>query len=119
MEIRGRVVSGLGEGQQYIAKYLEYFETTLGFTCHPGTLNMKVEKLPSFTGFKKFRIEPKEQEFGAVDCYLVKINGEYDGAIVIPEKTKYGKDVLEVVAPVNLREELGLKDGDELVCELV
>ncbi|MEM2477681.1 MAG: DUF120 domain-containing protein, partial [Thermoproteota archaeon] len=26
----------------------------------------------------------------------------------------YPKDILEIIAPVNLRETLGLKDGDEI-----
>ena len=44
MEIKGVVVSGVGEGKWYVEKYLPYFEQTLGFTCFPGTLNMKVSK---------------------------------------------------------------------------
>ncbi len=119
MEIRGTVVSGAGEGKWYVEKYLPYFEETLGFTCHPGTLNVKVAQLPVFEGFQKLTITPKEADLVPVDCYLVRINGEHDGAITIPQKTRHGKDILEIVAPVDLRESLGLKDGDEFVCELV
>ena len=118
MEIRGKVVSGLGEGQDYVKKYLPYFEQTLGFTCYPGTLNIEVEKVPSFNDYKKLPIVPKEQEFVQVDCYLVRINDFYDGAIVIPHKTRHGKEIIEIVAPVDLRERLHLKDGDEIKCEL-
>ena len=119
MEIKGTVVSGVGEGQVYVEKYLPYFEDTLGFTCHPGTLNIKVKKEPSLDGFQKFTITPEEEALVPVDCYLVRINGVFDGAIVIPQKTRHGKDIIELVAPVNLREEMKLKDGDEIVCELV
>lgn len=119
MEIRGKVTSGGGEGSQYVRRYIPYFEQALGFTCFPGTLNIKVDVLPSFEGVKKYTVVPEEQDLHPVDCYLVLINGEYDGAIVIPHKTQYGKDLIEVIAPVELRDALALKDGDELVCELV
>ena len=119
MEIRGKVTSGLGEGQKYVEKYIPYFEQALGFTCFPGTLNIKVGKLPQFNGFKKYTLAPTEPNLFPVDCYLVLINGEYDGAIIIPHKTDHDKDTIEVVAPVELRDTLNLKDGDEILCELV
>ncbi len=119
MEIRGRVVSGTGEGQHYVKEYTQYFENALGFTCFPGTLNIKVDQIPNLNGFKKFRVIPEKSEFAPVDCYLVVINDEVDGAIVIPEKTRHGPDIIELIASVNLREHFELKDGDEVVCELV
>ncbi|MBC7129766.1 DUF120 domain-containing protein, partial [Candidatus Bathyarchaeota archaeon] len=33
-------------------------------------------------------------------------------AIIIPEVDGYPGNVMEIIAPVNLREKLGLKDGD-------
>jgi riboflavin kinase len=33
-------------------------------------------------------------------------------AIVIPEIADYPEDVLEVIAPINLRDKLSLKNGD-------
>lgn len=119
MEIKGTVVSGVGEGKWYVEKYLSYFEQTLGFTCYPGTLNMNVKKAPQFDGAKKLRVTPEEKDLVAVDCYLVLINGVYDGAVVIPHITRHGKEIVELIAAVNLREELKLKDGDEVACELV
>lgn len=119
MEIKGTVVSGVGDGKWYVEKYLPYFEQTLGFTCYPGTLNMKVQKAPDFNGAKKISITPAENDLVAVDCYLVLINGVYDGAVVIPRITRHGKEIIELIAAVNLREELKLKDGDEVACELV
>lgn len=41
------------------------------------------------------------------------------GAIVIPEKTRHEKNILEIVAPVNLRKALKLKDGDSIQIEVV
>jgi riboflavin kinase len=47
----------------------------------------------------------------------VLING-VPGAVVIPDRTHYPKDLLEIVSPVKLRDELKLKDGDG-VCIVV
>mgnify|MGYP001558660714 FL=1 len=116
MDVTGKVVSGVGEGAFYVEKYLPYLEGALGFTCYPGTLNMKVLRKPDFDGFKKVTIKP--EELGEVDCYFVSIGG-YDGAIVIPHKTRHDGSIIEIVSAVNLREELKLKNGDEVVCELV
>ena len=117
MIIQGNVISGTGKGQIYIPQYLSYFETMLGFTCFPGTLNIRVKEIPSFDQSKKISIVPDDG--GAVDCYLVTINNQFDGAIVIPYKTEHEKNIIELIAPVNLREELKVQDGDELQCELV
>jgi riboflavin kinase len=35
-------------------------------------------------------------------------------AIIVPEIASYPSDMLEIIAPVNLREKLSLKDGDTL-----
>jgi riboflavin kinase len=39
-------------------------------------------------------------------------------AIVVPEATRHPKDVLEIVAPVSVKEHYGLKDGDEIEVEI-
>jgi riboflavin kinase, archaea type len=115
MQIQGNVVSGVGEGGKYVKEYLPHFEQVLGLSCFPGTLNLRVGLL-DLSGFEKLLVAPVG--FGKVDCYLVRIADTYDGAIVIPHLTRHEKDIIELVAPVDLREELKLQDGDEVVCEL-
>jgi len=119
MHISGEVISGLGEGSLYVNKYLPYFESVLGFTCFPGTLNLNTKQKLDFNGAKKFTIEPEDKNLGKVDCFLVRIHDEFDGAIVIPHKTRHGDTVIELIASVDLRDSLQLKDGDLLTCELV
>jgi riboflavin kinase len=36
------------------------------------------------------------------------------GAVIIPDRTHYPVDLLEIIAPVNLREMLGINDGDNV-----
>ena len=119
MQITGEVTSGLGEGSVYVNKYLPYFESILGFTCFPGTLNLNIKKKLDLNGAKKFTIEPDDKILGKVDCYLVRINDDYDGAIVVPQKTRHNQNIIELIASVDLRNSLQLKDGDTLTCELV
>jgi riboflavin kinase, archaea type len=115
--ITGKVISGLGKGESHVVHYLSHFENVLGFTCFPGTLNIRVAAAPLFSNVKKYSIVPGG--LGQVDCYLVKINEIIDGAIVVPHKTEHDPDVIEIIAAVNLREKLQLHDGDEVTCELV
>ena len=117
MKIKGKVLQGQGKGQYYVQKCLPELEAALGFTCHPGTLNIDIGKALRLPKTKKIVVTFKDS--APVDCYLVKIKDLFDGAIVVPQKTTHGKEIIELVAPVNLRERLYLKDGDEVECELV
>ncbi|HOO53199.1 MAG TPA: DUF120 domain-containing protein [Methanothrix sp.] len=116
--IRGRVAAGLGEGQYYISRagYRRQFSEKIGFTPSPGTLNLKLDEPFALdeSDPRSVRIEGFEDEgrtFGACRCRPVKIMG-IKGAIVRPERTSYPATLLELIAPVNLREALSLSDGD-------
>ncbi len=126
--IRGKIFSGLGEGRYYVSLegYKRQFEEKLGFTPYPGTLNIKIPREQMFFRnrldeeegilIKGFKTE--ERTFGDVKAFRCKING-IEGAIVIPQRTHYPKNVLEVIAPVKLRDVLRLKDGDWVEVEVM
>ena len=40
--------------------------------------------------------------------------GDIKGAIVRPERSSYIPNIVEIIAPMQLRKTLNLKDGDEL-----
>ncbi len=117
--LRGRVFSGGRAGSLFVnlpwAK--KQFEDKLGFTPYPGTLNLKlssrtdIRELRSAT--KGIKIKPPEG-FHEGRCFKALILEKLWGAVVVPEIPKYPHDLLEVLAPVNLRETLGLKDGMEI-----
>ncbi|MDD2638395.1 MAG: DUF120 domain-containing protein [Methanothrix sp.] len=120
VRIKGKVASGLGEGQYYISRegYMRQFSEKLGFDPSPGTLNLLLDEpfALSESDFKSVRIEGFEDEgrtFGACWCRLAKIDG-IKGAIVRPERTSRTATLLELIAPVNLRRSLSLSDGDEV-----
>ncbi len=116
--IRGKIASGLGEGQYYISVggYRNQFKEKLGFDPYPGTLNLKLVEPFAQTAAGSIKIEGFKDEnrtFGECRCYPVKING-IKGAIVRPERSSYPANLVEVIAPVNLRKTFSLSDGDEV-----
>ncbi|MBP2029908.1 riboflavin kinase [Methanohalophilus levihalophilus] len=123
VELHGHVVTGLGEGQYYIGQegYQRQFHEKLGFSPYPGTLNIHLTdfSMKLREGAEKGAVIPLagftdgERTFGGVSCYRVYING-VEAAVVMPDRTHYPKDLLEIVSPVELRKELKLKDGDEV-----
>mgnify|MGYP000058810168 FL=1 len=117
--VKGKVSSGLGDGKRFIQLpwIKKYVQRKFGFDPYPGTLNLC---LPSnaqiFLLLKKnggMRISAKG-DFASGRFYKALIAGKIHGAIVRPEVSGYPENLLEVLAPINLREKLRLKDGDEL-----
>lgn len=118
LRIEGRVFSGKGEGARFIK--LPWVEMQivekLGFTPDFGTLNLKLSKEESRhrTLLKKAEaivISPAKG-FSRGRCFKAELANNLECAIVIPEIPNYPEDMIEVIAPTNLRERLDLKDGD-------
>jgi len=117
--VRGKVSSGIGEGRKFIqlSWVKKQIEKKLGFEPHPGTLNLRLSpNAPIFVLLNKFSgMEiPAKGNLASGRLYRALIAGKVYGAIVRPEIPDYPKELLEILAPVNLREKLHLKDGDEL-----
>lgn len=127
--VEGTVFTGLGEGAYYIAKenYRRQFAEKLGFDPYPGTLNVKLttdydvktraelEAYPAIeiTGFKN-----EDRSFGLVKCYPALIDNKVKGALVTALRSHYDVSVLEIIAPVCLRKQLNLKDGNKVKVEI-
>jgi len=122
--IEGEVFTGLGEGAYYVSQpgYRRQFIEKLGFDPYPGTLNLKVEKqsqrergiLETYSSITLEGFMNGMRSFGQVKCYKARVNEKVDGIVVTALRSHYGEDVLEIVAPKNLRQVLGLKDGDSV-----
>lgn len=120
----GIVTHGLGEGSFFISMehYKKEIKEKLGFDAYPGTLNIKTnkEQLDSLKKINPIRIEGYEKDnkkFHGANCYKAKINN-ITGAIIVPDLTRH-KDIAEFIAPVNLKSELNIKDGDKIKIELI
>jgi riboflavin kinase len=127
--IEGKVFSGLGEGAYYVSReaYRRQFIEKLGFDPYPGTLNLKIvdeqnarlrSELDAYPGIKINGFRNKDRTYGSVKCFHAMINGREKGAVIFAFRSHYGKDVLEIIAPVYLRGQLKLKDGDKVKVEI-
>jgi len=119
----GIVFSGLGEGAYYVSQegYREQVRDKLGFEPYPGTMNIRLRtkldlerrtRMESMPGVEIQSFRTEDRSFGSAKCYPVFINDEIDGAVVTAERTRYDRSVVELIASVNLRKRLGLRDGD-------
>ncbi len=123
--LKGVVTKGLGEGAVYmsIPEYRARFAEILGYEPFAGTLNVKLhdEYVPARKALRDmqgYRIEGftlNGRRYGGVTVYRAVIRGRDKSAncaLLDLEVTRHGDDVVELIAPVRLRDELGLKDGD-------
>ena len=123
----GHVVSGVGEGRYYMSlpAYREQFSAVLGEEPYPGTLNIRLDgaSVPvrkrldalDWTAIRGFVAETRT--FGDARALRCRI-GEHRCAIVVPGRTHYPEDIVEVIAGVPLREALGLSDKDRVAVEV-
>jgi riboflavin kinase len=132
LRLVGHVTSGMGEGRHYISLpgYMEQFADRLGYEPFAGTLNVEltdesVRARPRMAALDAVPIdgwEDDERTFGPATCYAATLVGgdeRYDPVhIIVPERTHHDEGQLEVIAPVKLRDELGLADGDEIVVDV-
>jgi riboflavin kinase len=133
VEIAGRLVTGLGEGGYYttLEGYKKQFEDKLGFIPFPGTLNLSLDllcivarkKLDGRHGMKIDSFDSEDRTFGGGKCFPCKILDDrakgIKSAVIIPDRTHYPEDILEIISPVYLRGELNLKNGDEVRTKVV
>lgn len=122
IRLTGRIVSGGRRAAQFIQ--MDWVESQcvekLGFRPYPGTLNIELlpENLPAFLMIQSnpgMELTPPDPSFCTASIIPVSL-GHVSGALVIPaeEVRIHGPNVVEVIAPVGIREALGLKDGDEV-----
>lgn len=119
LELVGTLCSGLGEGAKFtqLAWAEREFREKLGFSPYPGTLNL------SLTGsaWAEARLRLGQAAgvaivpppgFCASKCFAVMINERIKAAGVLPDIAGYPADKFEVLAPVAIRRDLNLQDGD-------
>ncbi|MDH7563672.1 MAG: CTP-dependent riboflavin kinase [Candidatus Bathyarchaeota archaeon] len=116
--IKGKVFSGKSEAARFLelAWVRSQIASKVGFTPFSGTLNLKI---PEENITRKLLeehnpscIQPSEG-YCRAKCLKARV-GTVKCAIIVPEIASYPSDMLEIIAPVNLREKLSLKDGDTL-----
>ncbi|MFA6049304.1 MAG: DUF120 domain-containing protein [Candidatus Micrarchaeia archaeon] len=120
--LEGKLVSGFGDGSYYLAQegYARQFREKLGFEPFPGTLNVLLAgaedlqaraMLDSREGIPISGFSSRERKFGGAKCFKAEINSKAMGAVIIPQRSHYGNETVEIISPKNLRKTLGLKQG--------
>jgi len=123
-ELRGRITAGLGEGSYYVGEYSNRIYDMIGFAPFPGTLNVKLNfEIPDMKEYVEYRIDKFEkdgEEFNAVEFIPAEIlvgDGVEYCYIAVPERTKHRHEI-EILSEFNLRQKLGLNDGDDIVIRI-
>ncbi|HLG72609.1 MAG TPA: DUF120 domain-containing protein [Chloroflexota bacterium] len=122
MRIRGTLVRGLGEAPAFtqLPWVVEQCQAKLGFAPYPGTVNLEVlpEDLLLWNELKAKPgsiLTPPDPAFCDAVCHKVTINGRLQAATITPHVPDYPANKLELLAPVNVMETLGLHLGQELL----
>lgn len=122
LDLNGVVFSGLGEAGYYVSLkgYREQFVSKLGYEPYPGTLNLRLEspidreiRRTLDSGVGSIHIDgfkDGKRTFGGAECFKASV-GKVSAAVILIERTIYDDGVLELIARVNLRRALNLKDG--------
>jgi riboflavin kinase len=125
LEFNGTAISGMGEGAYYMSMigYKKQFMKKLGFEPYPGTLNIKLSEqvyvdakraLDKYPAIFIDGFNDGKRTYGWVKCYPANINNKVDGALLILERTHHDDSVIEVIAPVKIKDSANIGDGDKV-----
>ena len=114
--LKGIIIAGNGRGKHFVNLpwVKEQIKTKLGFVPYIGTLNLKLlseKKIYQLRKAEGIKIEP-EKGYYKGKCFKALVMNKVKGAVVLPDVPEYPSDLLEILAPINLRKTLELVDGD-------
>ena len=121
-EITGRVVSGAGKGAFFtrLDWVQEQCRSKLGFIPYPGTLNLEISDhalavLEKLIEAKALDLISPDSNFCSGKILKISVGG-IAGAIVLPAEDVrvHGKNIVEIISPVRLKDALGIADGDKV-----
>ena len=125
-ELSGKVVDGAGKAAHFtqLDWVQEQCLTKLGFRPYPGTLNLEVaeKSLPVVEVLRReegIRLVPPDPESCAARVLPLSV-GTVSGALIVPEESVniHGKKIIEVMAPVRLKDALDIYEGDSVTLEI-
>jgi CTP-dependent riboflavin kinase len=97
----------------------------LGFEPYPGTMNILLKEscsqlMVEIRNSVGVNLVPPDKNFCSSQVYPVRI-GKTPGAIILPEEkvNVHDANIVEILAPVFLREVLNVKDGDLVSVTLI
>jgi riboflavin kinase len=123
MRITGKIVRGVGESSSFLAIpwVSRQMGEKLGFKPYDGTLNIAVND-PEIQRSLKARQGDRLCSEAAGFCDALVFRGmiadKYECGVVLPLVPNYDECLLEIIAPVHIKDSLGLTDGDTITLEL-
>ena len=127
MIITGKIVSGAGQGAYFtrIDWVIRQCYEKLGFKPFPGTLNLEIgpDDLPLVASLdQKAGIEfiSPDPQFCNAKAFAVQFQ-HINGAIIMPaeEVRIHAENIVEIIAPLNVKVSLNVRDGDSLAIRLL
>jgi riboflavin kinase len=127
MILKGKVVSGAGQGAFFtrIDWVQQQCAEKLGFRPYPGTLNLEISAkdlhiIESLDAEKGMQLISPDPQFCNGRVFPVSL-GEIGAAIIIPEEKVriHPPNIIEIIAPLNVKASLHVKDGDTVRVVLV
>lgn len=92
----------------------------IGVDPYPGTLNVRLSDTDMLQQWHEIRtiralplVPPPTERCGG-QLVPITVAPDVRAGVIIPDVTRYGDDVLEIVAAVHLRSRLGLRDDTTL-----
>lgn len=124
--INGQVMDGAKKAAYFTG--LDWVQSqckvNLGFAPYPGTLNLTIGDegkmlLQALAQQPLKKLVPEDKNFCSAKVCPIRIGG-ITGALIIPgdDVNIHGDTVLEIMAPVNLRDSLYLKTGDIVTVQM-
>lgn len=120
--LEGVVTTGLGQGARFMAIpwVRDAVRFLVGFDPYPGTLNVKLADPDMIAAWRQLqdgpalRLAPPSPEACGARLFRVTVAPGVEAAIIVPDVTGHGEATLELIAPVHVRNHLGLRDDDRV-----
>ena len=123
--LNGVVASGLGQGAHFMSLpwVQDAVRRLIGFTPYPGTLNVRLDAdmvgvWRRIQNHRAIVLAPPPPEPCGARLFPVTVAPDVEAAVIVPDVTRYGDDLLELIAPVHLRSRLVLLDGDPVTLQI-
>jgi len=125
VELKGVLVSGMGEGAYYMALkgYTKQFKSKIGYVPFPGTLNVRLDQKTHQEAIKQFEtlegikiksFSDGKRSYGWVKCFPAKLNNSINCELIMLERTHHDDSVVELISKICLRKTGKLKDGSKV-----
>jgi len=129
VELKGILVSGMGEGAYYMALkgYTKQFKLKIGYVPFPGTLNVRLDQKTHQEAIKQFEtlegikiksFSDGKRSYGWVKCFPAKLNNSISCELIMLERTHHDDSVVELISKICLRKTGKLKDGSKVSIEI-